>query len=65
MVINNLKINTDVANKIVYETAKIICNEKPESTSHKSLSNGLITSKYNVSKETGSKVKIFTDNYWL
>ena len=65
MVIKNLKINTDVANKIVYETAKIVCNERPESSSHTTLSNGLITSKENVSKETESKVKIFTDNYWL
>ena len=65
MVINNLKINTEIANKIVYQTAKKISDERPESLSHKSLSNGLITSKENVSKETKSKVKIFTDNYWL
>jgi len=65
MVINNLKINTEIANKIVYQTAKKISDERPESLSHKSLSNGLITSKENVSKETESKVKIFTDNYWL
>ncbi len=65
MVIKNLKINTELANKIVYETAKVISNERPISESHKSLSNGLITSKENVSKETNSKVKIFTDKYWL
>ena len=65
MVINNLKINTEVANQIIYECAKIISNERPTSSSHDSLKNGLITSKENVSKETKSKVKIFTDNYWI
>ena len=65
MVLENLKINTEVASKIVYETAKIIDIERPQSLSHTSLKDGLITNKDLVSKETRSKVKIFTDNYWL
>ena len=65
MVLDNLKINTEVANKIVYETSKIIDIERPQSLSHTSLKDGLITNKDLVSKETRSKVKIFTDNYWL
>ena len=65
MIINNLKINTEVANKIIFEAAKAISKERPQSISHNSLANGLITSKENVSKETKSKVKIFTDKYWL
>ena len=65
MVINNLKINTEVANKIVFEAAMSISKERPISNSHNSLANGLITSKENVSKETQSKLKIFTDKYWL
>tara|TARA_B100000900_G_scaffold400324_1_gene403826 strand:- start:659 stop:1558 length:900 start_codon:yes stop_codon:yes gene_type:complete len=65
MVLKNLKINTEVANKIVYETAKIIDRERPPSLSHDSLKDGLITNKNLVSKETRSKVKIFTDRYWI
>jgi len=64
MVLENLKINTEVADKIVYETSKIIDIERPHSFSHNSLKDGLITNKDLVSKETKSKVKIFTDSYW-
>ena len=65
MVINNLKINTEIANQIVFEAAKVIDLERPSSISHNSLKDGLMTSKENVSKDLDSKVKIFTDNYWL
>jgi len=65
MVINNLKLNAEVANKIIFESAKLIDKERPKSLSHNSLKDGLISSKDNVSKETKSKLKIFTDNYWL
>ena len=65
MVINNLKLNTEVANKIIFDVAKVIDRERPESSSHNSLIDGLITSKDKVSKETQFKVKIFTDSYWL
>ena len=65
MVLNNLKINTEVANKIVYEVAKIIDDERPRSSSHYSLKDGLMTSKDNVSQEVSAKVRIFTDTYWV
>ena len=65
MIINNLRVNAEVANKIIFEAAQLIDKERPQSLSHDSLKDGLITSKNNVSKETKSKVKIFTDNYWL
>ncbi|MBK16537.1 MAG: S-methyl-5'-thioadenosine phosphorylase [Prochlorococcus sp. SP3034] len=65
MVINNLRVNAEVANRIIFEAARLIENERPQSISHHSLKEGLITSKEDVSKETKSKVKIFTDNYWL
>ena len=55
MIINNLKINTEIANKIIFETAKAISKERPHSSSHDSLANGLITSKENVSRETKSR----------
>mgnify|MGYP001396625716 FL=1 len=64
MVMENLKINTEVANKIIYETAKVIDKERPKSIAHQSLRDGLMTIKENASKEAKSKVKIFTDNYW-
>jgi len=64
MVIENLKINTEVANKIILETAKVIETSRPISKAHQSLKDGLMTSKDKASKEAQSKVKIFTDNYW-
>ena len=64
MVIENLKINTEVANKIILETAKVIDTSRPISKAHQSLKDGLMTSKDKASKEAKSKVKIFTDNYW-
>ncbi len=65
MIIENLKINTSLANKIIYETAKVIDKDRPRSKAHHSLREGLMTKKDLVSKETRSKVKIFTDPYWL
>ena len=65
MIIGNLRINTLVANKIVYETAKRIDDERPNSKAHQALRDGLMTSKENASKQAESKVKIFTDSYWL
>ena len=65
MIIENLRINTLVANKIVYETAKRIDDERPNSKAHQALRDGLMTSKENASKQAESKVKIFTDSYWL
>ncbi len=64
MVIENLKVNTEVANKIVYETAKVIDTKRPISKAHQSLKDGLMTSKERASKDAQSKVRIFTDNYW-
>jgi len=64
-VLKNLKINTEVANKIVYESAKIIDRDRPKSVAHDSLKVGLLTNRDSVSRETQSKLKIFTDSYWL
>ena len=65
MIIENLRINTLVANKIVYETAKRIDDERPKSKAHLALRDGLMTSKEDALKQARSKVKIFTDSYWL
>ena len=64
MVIENLKINTEVANKIIFETAKVIDINRPDSKAHQSLKDGLMTSKGKASREAHSKVRILTDKYW-
>ncbi len=64
MVLKNLRANTKVANKIVCEIAKFIDKERPESNSHFSLKDGLITQKENIPNFTKEKLKIFTDSYW-
>ena len=65
MVLNNLKINTEVANEIVVETAKKIDILRPKSNSHQALSTGLMTPKEQAPLKTLSKVNIFTDSYWI
>ena len=64
MVLKNLRANTKVANKIVCEIAKVIDKERPESNSHFSLKDGLITQKENIPNLTKEKLEIFTDSYW-
>ena len=64
MVLENLRANTKVANKIVFEIAKVIDKERPESNSHFSLKDGLINQKENIPNFTKEKLKIFTDSYW-
>ncbi len=64
MVLENLRANTEVANKIIFEIAKVIDKERPESKSHFSLKDGLITQRENIPNLTKEKLKIFTDSYW-
>ena len=64
MVLENLRANTQVANKIVFEIAKVIDRERPKSKSHNALKDGLITQKENISKLTKSKLEIFAESYW-
>ena len=64
MVLENLRTNTEVANKIVFEMAKVIDLERPKSKSHNSLKDGLISQKENIPSLTKEKLKIFTDSYW-
>ena len=65
MVLENLKVNTEVANNIVFEVAKYLDVERPRSQAHTALKDGLMTSRRNVSEETRSKLSIFTDSYWI
>ena len=64
MVLENLRANTEVANKIVFEVAKVIDSERPHSKSHDSLKDGLISQKENIPNSTKEKLEIFTDSYW-
>ena len=64
MVLENLRANTEVANKIVFEISKVIDIERPKSKSHNSLRDGLITKKENIPSSTRKKLEIFTDSYW-
>ena len=64
MVMNNLRANTEVANKIVFELAKVIDLDRPQSKSHESLKDGLISQKENIPNSTKAKLEIFTDSYW-
>ena len=63
MVLNNLRSNTEVANEIIFELAKIIEKERPKSKSHFALKDGLITQKENIPSSTKKKLRIFTDSY--
>ena len=63
MVLDNLRSNTEVANKIIYEVAKLIEKERPKSKSHISLKDGLITQIENIPSSTKETLRIFTDSY--
>ena len=63
MVLKNLRANTEVANKIVFEIAKVIDIERPKSKSHDSLKDGLITSKEKIPSSTKEKLEIFINSY--
>ena len=63
IVLDNLRSNTEVANKIIFEVTKLIEKERPKSKSHFSLKDGLITKKENIPSTTVEKLRIFTDSY--
>ena len=63
MVLDNLRSNTEVANKIISEIAKLIEKERPKSKSHYSLKDGLITLKENIPSSIRERLRIFTDSY--
>ncbi len=65
MVIENLQENANFAKSIISAAAKRISSLRPISPSHNSLKNALVTSKNHVPDITKSKVKLFTDKYWL
>tara|TARA_Y100001970_G_C14254593_1_gene874283 strand:+ start:4579 stop:5511 length:933 start_codon:yes stop_codon:yes gene_type:complete len=64
LILENLRINTSIAKKIIYETAKAIDKIRPESLAHESLKDGLITNKKFIPDKIKDKIKIFTEKYW-
>ena len=63
MVMDNLRTNSEVANQIILQLAKVIEKERPKSKSHFSLRDGLITPKEKIPSPTDKKLRIFTDSY--
>ena len=64
MIIENLKTNAEVANKIVLAAAEEIGRQRPMSRAHSALRHGLMTSKQNVPAITREKIDLFTTPYW-
>ncbi len=64
MVINNLKLNAQLAAKIIESVSKKVSSARPKSKAHSSLKEGLMTSKTYVPPETREKINLFTRPYW-
>ncbi len=64
MVIDNLKANALVGEKIVERTAKKLSSIRLISSAHSALKSGLVTDKQKVPKCTRNKIDIFTKPYW-
>jgi len=65
MVIKNLQENANFAKSIISAAAQKIALSRPSSLFHNSLKDALVTKKDHVPDETKTKIKIFTDKYWL
>ena len=65
MVIKNLYENANFAKSIISAIAKRISSLRPSSSFHNALKNALVTPKEHVSEKTKSKIKLFTDKYWI
>jgi len=65
MVIENLQENANFAKSIISAAAKRISLSRPSSNFHNSLKDSLVTLKENVPDSTKSKIKLFTNKYWL
>ena len=65
MVIENLQENANFAKSIISAAAKSISSCRPSSPCHNSLKDALVTPKQHVPNKTKSKIKLFTDKYWI
>ncbi len=64
MVIENLKSNAEVGNRIMISTIQKIAEIRPKSEAHTALRDGLMTQKEKVPNETRKKLDLFTSPYW-
>ena len=64
MIVNNLKSNAKLAEKIIFEVAKNIFKFKPSSKSHEALKYALLTDKNNIPRKTMNKINLLTKKYW-
>jgi 5'-methylthioadenosine phosphorylase len=64
MVIENLRTNASLAQKVVRAAAERIARERPTSPSHSALRHALMTPKEQVSAEKRRKYDLFTAPYW-
>ena len=65
MVIENLQENANFAKSIISAVAKQVSELRPSSSFHNALKNALVTPEEHVPERTKSKIKLFTDKYWL
>ncbi len=64
LVLDNLRANAELAQKIIVSVAEKIAELRPPSKAHHALKNALMTNKEKVSNETRAKINLFTRNYW-
>ncbi len=64
MVIDNLKSNAEVGNRIMISTIQKIAQTRPKSEAHTALRDGLMTQKEKVPNKTRKKLDLFTSPYW-
>ncbi len=65
MVIENLQENANFAKSIISAVAKKVSSLRPPSSFHNALKDALVTPEEHVPDKTKSKIKLFTDKYWL
>jgi 5'-methylthioadenosine phosphorylase len=65
MVIENLQENANFAKSIISAVAKRVSSLRPPSSFHNALKEALVTPEEHVPDKTKSKIKLFTDKYWL
>jgi 5'-methylthioadenosine phosphorylase len=64
MVIDNLRSNADLAQKIVAMAAERVGAQRPPSDSHHALRHALMTPQAAVPPETRQRTELFTTPYW-
>jgi 5'-methylthioadenosine phosphorylase len=64
MVIDNLRSNAELAQRIIAATAAEIARQRPASRAHTALRNALMTPAEHVPEATRRRLDLFTSPYW-